>query len=173
MPDIVSSHNTMLLEFHTSPYDNPFHPVPLSFLPGFELEVQVISLITFSVIIIIINFFILSIIIFILYIYLLLYCLSFIQRCCSWTRNPVASSRRTTIVTFIYRATKVRRASWKTRNIPCLRTQLVDIISKGNRTRSFGCLSSSIMLPVPTPPRVSTLPPTAMRNFSFGTAIAR
>ncbi|KAI4501041.1 hypothetical protein M0802_003844 [Mischocyttarus mexicanus] len=42
VPDIVSSHNTMLLEFHTSPYDNPFHPVPLSFLPGFELEVQVI-----------------------------------------------------------------------------------------------------------------------------------
>lgn len=43
VPDIVSSHNTMLLEFHTSPYDNPFHPVPLSFLPGFELEVQVTS----------------------------------------------------------------------------------------------------------------------------------
>ena len=41
VPDIVSSHNTILLEFHTSPYDNPFHPVPLSFLPGFELEVQV------------------------------------------------------------------------------------------------------------------------------------
>lgn len=32
----------MLLEFHTSPYDNPFHPVPLSFLPGFELEVHVL-----------------------------------------------------------------------------------------------------------------------------------
>lgn len=31
----------MLLEFHTSPYDNPFHPVPLSFLPGFELDVKV------------------------------------------------------------------------------------------------------------------------------------
>ncbi|XP_063974900.1 uncharacterized protein LOC135161350 [Diachasmimorpha longicaudata] len=42
VPDIVSSRNTMLLEFHTSPYDNPFHPVPLSFLPGFELEVQVL-----------------------------------------------------------------------------------------------------------------------------------
>ncbi|KAJ8675463.1 hypothetical protein QAD02_011249 [Eretmocerus hayati] len=42
VPDIVSSRDTMLLEFHTSPYDNPFHPVPLSFLPGFELEVQVI-----------------------------------------------------------------------------------------------------------------------------------
>ena len=41
VPDIVSSHNTMLLEFHTSPYDNPFHAVPLSYLPGFELEVQV------------------------------------------------------------------------------------------------------------------------------------
>ncbi|KAL1140517.1 hypothetical protein AAG570_000447, partial [Ranatra chinensis] len=42
VPDIVSSGNNMLLEFHTSPYDNPFHPVPLSFLPGFELEVQVL-----------------------------------------------------------------------------------------------------------------------------------
>ncbi|OAD54790.1 CUB domain-containing protein 2 [Eufriesea mexicana] len=42
VPDIVSSRNTMLLEFHTSPCDNPFHPVPLSFLPGFELEVQVL-----------------------------------------------------------------------------------------------------------------------------------
>ncbi|XP_076375175.1 uncharacterized protein LOC117229697 [Megalopta genalis] len=42
VPDIVSSHNTMLLEFHTSPYDSPFHHVPLSFLPGFELEVQVL-----------------------------------------------------------------------------------------------------------------------------------
>lgn len=41
VPDIVSSRNSMLLEFHTSPYDNPFHPVPLSFLPGFELEVKV------------------------------------------------------------------------------------------------------------------------------------
>ncbi|XP_023246142.1 uncharacterized protein LOC106639496 [Copidosoma floridanum] len=42
VPDVVGSRDTMLLEFHTSPYDNPFHPVPLSFLPGFELEVQVI-----------------------------------------------------------------------------------------------------------------------------------
>ncbi|XP_039292037.1 uncharacterized protein LOC111051716 isoform X2 [Nilaparvata lugens] len=42
VPDIVSSGSNMLLEFHTSPYDNPFHPVPLSYLPGFELEVQVI-----------------------------------------------------------------------------------------------------------------------------------
>lgn len=41
VPDIVSSGPNMLLEFHTSPYDNPFHPVPLSYLPGFELEVQV------------------------------------------------------------------------------------------------------------------------------------
>ncbi|XP_054258135.1 uncharacterized protein LOC128983034 [Macrosteles quadrilineatus] len=42
VPDIVSSGPNMLLEFHTSPYDNPFHPVPLSYLPGFELEVQVL-----------------------------------------------------------------------------------------------------------------------------------
>lgn len=41
VPEIVSSGSRMLLEFHTSPYDNPFHPVPLSYLPGFELEVQV------------------------------------------------------------------------------------------------------------------------------------
>lgn len=41
VPDIVSRGPNMLLEFHTSPYDNPFHPVPLSYLPGFELEVQV------------------------------------------------------------------------------------------------------------------------------------
>ncbi|XP_026734671.1 uncharacterized protein LOC113498735 [Trichoplusia ni] len=42
VPDIVSRGPNMLLEFHTSPYDNPFHPVPLSYLPGFELEVQVL-----------------------------------------------------------------------------------------------------------------------------------
>ncbi|PSN40360.1 hypothetical protein C0J52_25208 [Blattella germanica] len=41
VPDIVSSGPNMLLEFHTSPFDNPFHPVPLSYLPGFELEVQI------------------------------------------------------------------------------------------------------------------------------------
>lgn len=41
VPDIVTRGPNMLLEFHTSPYDNPFHPVPLSYLPGFELEVQV------------------------------------------------------------------------------------------------------------------------------------
>lgn len=41
VPDIVGSRDTLLLEFHTSPFDNPFHPVPLSFLPGFELEVKV------------------------------------------------------------------------------------------------------------------------------------
>lgn len=45
VPDIVSRGPNMLLEFHTSPYDNPFHPVPLSYLPGFELEVQVLLLI--------------------------------------------------------------------------------------------------------------------------------
>ncbi|XP_047104481.1 uncharacterized protein LOC124733414 [Schistocerca piceifrons] len=42
VPDIVSSGPNMLLEFHTSPYDNPFHPVPLSYLPGFELQVEVV-----------------------------------------------------------------------------------------------------------------------------------
>lgn len=43
IPDIISSGSHMLLEFHTSPYDNPFHPVPLSYLPGFELDVEVIT----------------------------------------------------------------------------------------------------------------------------------
>lgn len=41
VPEIVSSGARMLLEFHTSPFDSPFHPAPLSYLPGFELEVQV------------------------------------------------------------------------------------------------------------------------------------
>ena len=49
VPDIVSSGPNMLLEFHTSPFDNPFHPVPLSYLPGFELEVQVRALVSASV----------------------------------------------------------------------------------------------------------------------------
>ena len=49
VPDIVSSGPNMLLEFHTSPFDNPFHPVPLSYLPGFELEVQVRALVSVSV----------------------------------------------------------------------------------------------------------------------------
>lgn len=31
----------MRVEFHTSPYDVPFHPNPVTFLPGFELEVHV------------------------------------------------------------------------------------------------------------------------------------
>ncbi|XP_050531689.1 uncharacterized protein LOC126900213 [Daktulosphaira vitifoliae] len=42
VPDIVSSGPNMLLEFHTSAYDNPFHPVPLSYLPGFELDVEIL-----------------------------------------------------------------------------------------------------------------------------------
>ena len=157
VPDIVSSHNTMLLEFHTSPYDNPFHPVPLSFLPGFELEVQVISptipncsivdrrpLIRPSV----------------------------VQRCCSWTRNPGVSSRRTTTATFIYPATRAHPASWRIRNTHCRRTRLAATIFRGNRTRSFGCRSSSTTLPVPTPRRASTSPPTATRSSSSGMVIA-
>ncbi|XP_025410123.1 uncharacterized protein LOC112683335 isoform X2 [Sipha flava] len=42
VPDIVSSGTNMLLEFHTSAFDNPFHPVPLSYLPGFELDVEIL-----------------------------------------------------------------------------------------------------------------------------------
>lgn len=41
VPDIIASGAHMLLEFRTSPYDNPFHPV-LTSLPGFELDVKVI-----------------------------------------------------------------------------------------------------------------------------------
>uniref|UniRef100_A0A182QA36 CUB domain-containing protein n=1 Tax=Anopheles farauti TaxID=69004 RepID=A0A182QA36_9DIPT len=42
LPDIVSSGPEMRVEFHTSPYDVPFHPNPVTFLPGFELEVHVL-----------------------------------------------------------------------------------------------------------------------------------
>ncbi|KAI5718035.1 hypothetical protein M8J77_015143 [Diaphorina citri] len=41
VPDITTSGSQMLLEFHSSAYDNPFHPVPLSYLPGFELQVEI------------------------------------------------------------------------------------------------------------------------------------
>lgn len=41
LQDVVSSGNEMLIEFHSSKYDTPFHPSPLSFLPGFELDVDV------------------------------------------------------------------------------------------------------------------------------------
>ncbi|CAH1129091.1 unnamed protein product [Ceutorhynchus assimilis] len=41
IPEIVSSGPELLLKFHTSPFGNPFHPLPLSYLPGFELEVRV------------------------------------------------------------------------------------------------------------------------------------
>jgi len=41
IPEIISSGPELLLKFRTSPFGNPFHPLPLSYLPGFELEVQV------------------------------------------------------------------------------------------------------------------------------------
>lgn len=41
LQDIVSSGADMVVEFHTSKYDTPFHPTPLSSLPGFEIEVDV------------------------------------------------------------------------------------------------------------------------------------
>ncbi|XP_059482950.1 uncharacterized protein LOC132201076 [Neocloeon triangulifer] len=41
VPDIVSSGPRMLVEFSTSPFDNPFHPAPVSYLPGFELDIEV------------------------------------------------------------------------------------------------------------------------------------
>lgn len=42
IPEIISSGPELLLKFRTSPFGNPFHPLPLSYLPGFELEVQVL-----------------------------------------------------------------------------------------------------------------------------------
>ncbi|XP_060522930.1 uncharacterized protein LOC132699948 [Cylas formicarius] len=41
IPEIISSGPELLLKFNTSPFGNPFHPLPLSYLPGFELEVEV------------------------------------------------------------------------------------------------------------------------------------
>ncbi|KAK9883390.1 hypothetical protein WA026_001565 [Henosepilachna vigintioctopunctata] len=41
MPQIVSSGPELMIKFFTSPFGNPFHPLPLSYLPGFELEVEV------------------------------------------------------------------------------------------------------------------------------------
>lgn len=43
MPEIISSGPELLVKFQTSPYGNPFHPLPLSYLPGFELEIEVIN----------------------------------------------------------------------------------------------------------------------------------
>lgn len=43
LPDIVSSGSDMTIQFRTSPYDVLFHPNPVTFLPGFELEVHVSS----------------------------------------------------------------------------------------------------------------------------------
>ncbi|XP_058459411.1 uncharacterized protein LOC131435488 isoform X2 [Malaya genurostris] len=42
LPDIVTSGPDMLVVFNTSPFDVPFHPNPVTFLPGFELEVHVL-----------------------------------------------------------------------------------------------------------------------------------
>lgn len=41
LPDIISSGPDMLIEFKTSAYDSLFHPVPTSFLLGFEMQIQV------------------------------------------------------------------------------------------------------------------------------------
>ncbi|XP_072397274.1 uncharacterized protein [Diabrotica undecimpunctata] len=42
IPEIVSSGPELLVKFHTSPFGNPFHPLPISYLPGFELEVEIL-----------------------------------------------------------------------------------------------------------------------------------
>lgn len=41
LPDIVSSGPDMLIVFQTSPFDSLFHPTPVSYLLGFEVEVEV------------------------------------------------------------------------------------------------------------------------------------
>lgn len=41
LPDIISSGPDMLIEFQTSPYDSLYHPTPISFLLGFEIQIQV------------------------------------------------------------------------------------------------------------------------------------
>lgn len=41
LPDIISSGPDMLIEFQTSPYDSLYHPTPISFLLGFEMQIQV------------------------------------------------------------------------------------------------------------------------------------
>lgn len=41
LPDIISSGPDMLIVFQTSPYDSLFHPTPVSYLLGFELQVEV------------------------------------------------------------------------------------------------------------------------------------
>lgn len=47
LPDIISSGPNMLIEFKTASTDSLFHPSPISYLLGFELQVQV-SLFFFS-----------------------------------------------------------------------------------------------------------------------------
>lgn len=41
LPDIISSGPDMLIVFQTSPFDSLFHPTPMSYLLGFELQVEV------------------------------------------------------------------------------------------------------------------------------------
>lgn len=41
LPDIISSGPDMLIVFQTSPFDSLFHPTPVSYLLGFELQVEV------------------------------------------------------------------------------------------------------------------------------------
>lgn len=41
LPDVTSSGPDMLVQFKTTGHDTPFHPNPVAFLPGFELQVHV------------------------------------------------------------------------------------------------------------------------------------
>ncbi|KAG5882973.1 hypothetical protein JTB14_026431 [Gonioctena quinquepunctata] len=41
IPEIISSGPELVVKFHTSLYGNPFHPLPISYLPGLELEIEV------------------------------------------------------------------------------------------------------------------------------------
>lgn len=53
IPEIISSGPELLVKFQTSPYGNPFHPLPISYLPGFELEIEVSALNTMCVVLIV------------------------------------------------------------------------------------------------------------------------
>lgn len=41
LPDIISSGPDMLILFQTSPFDSLYHPTPVLYLLGFELQVEV------------------------------------------------------------------------------------------------------------------------------------
>lgn len=104
---------------------------------------------------------------------LLLLCLIVFLRFYSSMRSRGVSWRRTTIATFIYRATRVRPVYLRIRSIRCHRTPLAVITFRVNRTKSCGYRLSSITWLVRIRLQVSTPVPIATPSFSSGTAITR